>query len=203
MSIERLKAMKEQFMSCIESQMHDLKHVDAEELGEVVDMVKDMEEAIYYCTIVEAMHESDKNNEQRIQPVSNNYYYSTDYPIRYPEMYRTIDRNNGYMYYDRDMRYNDTYSSGGAQSNAQRMTYMEPYHTTEAIRDPREGRSYIQRKMYMEGKEHNRSKDQQMKELESYMQELSKDVTDMIKDASPEEKAILRQKMTTLASKIA
>ena len=42
-----------------------------------------------------------------------------------------------------------------------------------------------------------------MKELESYIQELSKDVTDMIKDASPEEKAILRQKMTTLASKIA
>lgn len=203
MSIERFKTIKEQLISCVESQMHDLKQVNAEELGEVVDMIKDMEEAIYYCTIVEAMHESSKNNEQRVPPVNNNYYYSTEYPIRYPEMYRTIDRNNGYMYYDRDMRYNDTYSGGGAQSNAQRMTYMEPYHPTETIRDPREGRSYIQRKMYMEGKEHNHSKDQQMKELESYIQELSKDVTDMIKDASPEEKAILRQKMTTLASKIA
>ena len=41
------------------------------------------------------------------------------------------------------------------------------------------------------------------KELEAYLQELSTDVTEMIKDASPEEKARLRQKMTTLASKIA
>lgn len=194
MSIERLKAMKEQFMSCIESQMHDLKRVDAEELGEVVDMVKDIEEAIYYCTIVEAMHESDKDKEQRVQPVNNNYYYS-EYPIRYPEIYRSSDRANGYMYYD------DTHSDGGAQSNIRHMMYTEPYRTTEA-RDPREGRSYTQRKMYMEGKEQHHTKEQQMKELESYMQELSRDVTDMIKDASPEEKTILRQKMTTLANKI-
>ena len=43
----------------------------------------------------------------------------------------------------------------------------------------------------------------QIKELEAYLQELSTDITEMIKDASPEEKAILRQKMTTLADKIA
>ena len=194
MSIERLKAMKERFISCIEGQMHDLKNVDAKELGEVVDMVKDIEEAIYYCTIVEAMHESDKDKEQRVQPVNNNYYYS-DYPIRYPEIYRSSDRANGYMYYD------DTRSNGGAQSNIRHMMYTEPYHTTET-RDPREGQSYTQRKMYMEGKEQHHTKEQQIKELESYMQELSRDVTDMIKDASPEEKTILRQKMTTLASKI-
>lgn len=203
MSIERLKSMKEQFMSCIEGQMHDLKHVNAEELGEVVDMVKDLEEAIYYCTIVEAMQKSEKSDGKDVQPINTTYYYGTEYPIRYPEIYRYMDRSNGRMYYDRDMRYNDTYSDGGAQSNTQHMLYTEPYRMTEMQRDPREGRSYIQRKMYMEGKENKHSKDQQMKELESYMQELSRDVTDMIKDASPEEKAILRQKMTTLASKIA
>jgi hypothetical protein len=42
-----------------------------------------------------------------------------------------------------------------------------------------------------------------MKELEKYMQELSTDITEMIAKASPEEKAILRQKMTNLANKIA
>lgn len=34
------------------------------------------------------------------------------------------------------------------------------------------------------------------------MQELSSDITEMIKDATPEERNTLRQKMTTLAGKI-
>ena len=41
-----------------------------------------------------------------------------------------------------------------------------------------------------------------MKELEHYMKELSQDVTEMINDASPEEKQILKQKITELAGKI-
>ena len=55
----------------------------------------------------------------------------------------------------------------------------------------------------MEGKEMNNDKTSQLKELEAYLQELSTDITQMIKDASPEERSTLRQKMTTLASKIA
>lgn len=43
----------------------------------------------------------------------------------------------------------------------------------------------------------------QLHELETYLQELSTDITEMIKDASPEERAMLHKKMTTLASKIA
>ena len=43
----------------------------------------------------------------------------------------------------------------------------------------------------------------QLKELEAYLQELSTDIAEMIKDASPEERATLHQKMTTLANKIA
>jgi hypothetical protein len=41
-----------------------------------------------------------------------------------------------------------------------------------------------------------------MQELEKYAQELASDVTDMIRDASPEEKTMLQQKIQTLASKI-
>ena len=40
------------------------------------------------------------------------------------------------------------------------------------------------------------------KELEKYMSELTQDILEMINDASPEEKMILSQKMTTLAEKI-
>jgi hypothetical protein len=57
MSIERLHAMKEAFMCAVEGQMYNLAEADAEELGEVVDIIKDLEETIYYCTVTKAMEE--------------------------------------------------------------------------------------------------------------------------------------------------
>jgi hypothetical protein len=49
--------MKETLMSCIENQLTHLDTVDTKELGEAIDMVKDLSEAIYYCTITKAMEE--------------------------------------------------------------------------------------------------------------------------------------------------
>ena len=68
--------------------------------------------------------------------------------------------------------------------------------------DAHEGRSHMSRKMYMEAKEMNKDKAAQLRELEKYMQELSSDITEMIADASPEEKQYLEKKITALASKI-
>ena len=48
----------------------------------------------------------------------------------------------------------------------------------------------------------HKGKEVEMQELEKYMQELSTDITDMIKEASPEEKQMLQQKLTLLASKV-
>jgi len=59
MSIDNLKTMKEQLMSCVQGQLGDLSKVDAHELGEAVDMIKDLSEAIYYCTITESMEKSE------------------------------------------------------------------------------------------------------------------------------------------------
>ena len=53
--MERLKAMKETLMSAAQSQMGNLAATDTKELGEVIDMIKDLEEAIYYCSITESM----------------------------------------------------------------------------------------------------------------------------------------------------
>ena len=61
--MERLKAMKERLMTCVESQMGDLSQTNAEELGEVVDMIKDLEETIYYASVVKAME--DRKEESR------------------------------------------------------------------------------------------------------------------------------------------
>jgi hypothetical protein len=41
-----------------------------------------------------------------------------------------------------------------------------------------------------------------MQELDAYMQELTTDLVEMIQDASPEEKQMLQQKISALATKI-
>ena len=67
---EQLMNIKETLVGQVQAQMSNLQCVDAQELGEVVDMIKDIEESLYYCTIVEAMEE--KNEEKP----RDTYYYT-------------------------------------------------------------------------------------------------------------------------------
>ncbi len=84
------------------------------------------------------------------------------------------------------------------------MYYKERYDTREypMMRDRREGRSPELRKHYMESKELHHDTAVSMKELESYLNELSKDIVEMVDDATPDEKALLQKKLQTLASKV-
>lgn len=177
--MERLKNIKHSLISCVESQMGNLQNINSKELGEAIDMIKDIEEAIYYGTIVEAMEESDKEKDA----------------IRYT--YPPV------MYDGEDMKY---YPMRGARRMYHDWDYYSPSkydhsYPTE-IRDYREGKSPVMRRNYMESKELHESKEKQMKELEEYMNELSKDMTEMIHDATPEEKMMLSQKLNMLAEKI-
>lgn len=54
--MKRLYHIKETLMDEIQSQLGHLDCVDTKELGEAIDMIKDLEEAIYYCTITKAMN---------------------------------------------------------------------------------------------------------------------------------------------------
>jgi hypothetical protein len=101
----------------------------------------------------------------------------------------TESRGTGRMYYDG--------MGGGTRNYAEREM---PFG--ESMRDRREGRSPMSRKMYMESKEMHKDKVYQLQELEKYMQELTSDVMEMIADASPEEKQMLSNKIATLATKI-
>ena len=179
--MERLKHMKETLVSCIEAQMAHLDTVNTEELGDVVDMVKDLEEAIYYCTITKAMEGKEKSGE-------THHYYTE---------YRDMDRPKGRMYYSEPSGSNMGSFAGNADMTR---TYMEWDYPT--MRDKREGKSYMSRKTYMEAKEMHQPKTTQMRELEKYLQELSSDITEMIEDASPEEKSFLEKKIMALATKI-
>lgn len=58
--MKRLHHMKESLMAEVQAQMNHLECVNTKELGEAIDMIKDLSEAIYYCTITEAMEEGSK-----------------------------------------------------------------------------------------------------------------------------------------------
>jgi hypothetical protein len=74
--MKRLEHMKECLIACVENQMTHLEQADTKELGEAIDMIKDLEEAIYYKTITEAMHQKEKSGHDE-----EKMYYS--YPIYY------------------------------------------------------------------------------------------------------------------------
>ena len=204
MGIEELKDMKTQIANCVKPQLSNLEKANTHELGEAIDMIKDLSEAIYYCTITEAMEKKDESRQ-----VNNITYYTTPVYNKYPEpMYRDMERNNGYMYYPTGGNSNtggNVRSSGNSMGMSSPNSNTTSYYTEipyEMMRDPREGRSAMRRRMYMEGKEQHKDEKSQLRELEAYLEELSNDVAEMIKDSSPEEKATLHQKMTTLANKI-
>lgn len=193
--MEQLKNMKCTLMNQVQAQLCNLQAVDAKELGEVVDMIKDLEETMYYCTIIEAMEGKGKEKEN----YNNHYAYYTDHPYY---MDREMEKRNGRMYYP------DYGESGKTGPNDHMRRYdgqMAQYSEREMpieFRDTREGRSPTSRRMYMESKELNHDKAKKMKELEKYMQELTLDIAEMIEDSSPEEKQLLHKKITALASKI-
>jgi Lhr-like helicase len=55
--------MKEMIEEAVCEQLEDISKVDTKELGEAIDMIKDLSEAIYYCTITEAMGKGESKEE--------------------------------------------------------------------------------------------------------------------------------------------
>ena len=210
--MEQLKTMKHNLVACVQGQMGRLGEVDSKELGEAIDMIKDLSEAIYYCTITEAMEKKEEKGKET-------YYYYME-----PRYMRDMDMPMGRMYYNeynyekytdgrseggRDNRNYGEYNyaaggnmNGGSQSgNSGNRNYHEREYMIP-MRDAREGRSPMSRKMYMETKEMKADKATSMKELEKYVQELTHDMVEMVADASPEEKQYLEKRINALANKI-
>mgnify|MGYP007037173919 CR=1 FL=1 len=123
-----------------------MESVCTEELGKVIDMIKDLKEAIYYEAITKAMESGDSWKAEK-----SDCHYAVEHS----------DSRSEY-----------------------------------------EGKSPHSRQLYIEARHMNKDKATQLRELEKYMQELSQDITDMIADASLEEKQYLEKKITALASKV-
>lgn len=190
-----------------------VENVNAEEMGEAVDMIKDLCEAEYKAVIVKSMKKADEEEEEYDK-----------------ELLRTLKaeygEEGGRRYYD-EYRYKTTgrFAPKGKGSYVGRRGYEEPpyYHMyPERDMDREYGRMYYTeptathtaesnydraKRMYTETKEMHKAntpedKEHKMKSLDSYTKELASDITGMVADMSAEEKNLLRTKLSTLVSKI-
>lgn len=79
----QLCMIKDKMMSMILSQMDHLESVDVCELGEAIDIIKDIAEAEYYCSVVHAMDNREKepgsiNTARQTQNVNTYLHTLTD-----------------------------------------------------------------------------------------------------------------------------
>lgn len=143
-----------------------------------------------------------------------------------PEEMRDMDLDMNRMYYSGSYSSNSGGSSSGGRGSSGGMSggssnmgggnvrgYSEGYNdgysegerngVRSQKRDYREGRSGQSRKRYFESKEENKGnsaeeKQKKLKGLEEYMRDLSDDISELISDASNEEKTMLKAKIQTL-----
>ena len=92
-----------------------------------------------------------------------------------PEYYRDMDRMDGKMYYTEPITMESRYDKAKRGYEESKMTHKE--NTPE-------------------------SKQAKMKDLEMYLKELSEDVTQLLADATPEERSMVKNKMQVLTQKI-
>ena len=220
MHVKRIHEMIEKLTKCAEMEFEKgVENINAEEMGEVTDMIKDLAEAEYYAKISKAMDESEYGEDYdymgsydahsrkgyRGQPRDSKGRYMSrrGYESRMmPEMYdysdmehmRDMDRDYGKMYYTDGMNGSSRDGSSSGMSNGGSRGYSES-------RYDRARRGYEEAKATHKDNSPE-SKQQKMKSLEDYMKSLAEDVTEMVNDMSQEEKSLMKQKMQVLMQKI-
>lgn len=210
MDVKRMHEMIEKLSECAKTQFEKgIDHVDTCEMGKVIYMMKDLSEAMYYRTLTKAMEDSDSDE------VLEMFERYGDSGRRYYDHYRYADgrfapKGHGtyrrgyeeppYYHMTPEMYHRDMDRDMG------RMYYTEPTMNT-SMRDSREGRSGMSRRAYMENKELHKAnttadKEAKVRDLNTYMTELATDMSEIINDATPEEKSVLKSKLSALVTKI-
>lgn len=263
---EETKPIKKMCEKLMDSVNHELdkgiENVDTKELGEAIDMIKDlyeakkaMLEACYFKGVLEAMEEHDFEDEEEImdegrrgyrgQPRSQSGRFMSrgdgrrsnrgrggrrgyESPMMYDdwdEMQRMSDFEDGRMYYGGS----GSSSSGGSSSGGSGMSggsssgmsggssgsssggsrgYSEGGQMSSRMQRDGESESRYDRakRGYEEAKNMNDTsadgKRKSMENLESYMKELSEDMTQFVGKMDANEKAMVKSKLQTLMSKI-
>ena len=71
--MKKLCEIKDTLINLVEQQMTNPQCVDTHEMGEVIDMIKDLAETCYYVSIVEAMEDKEDHEESSRQ--TDTMYY--------------------------------------------------------------------------------------------------------------------------------
>lgn len=218
MDVERMHDMIEKLSEVAKCEIDKgIENVDTCEMGQVVDMLKDLSEAMYYRKLTHVMEDfGDEENMEVFDRYGDgrrfydNYRYANGrfapkgrgsrrgyeerpYYHMTPEMYRNMDPE-----YMRDMDYDigrmyfsDKQNPGmtGAE-----MSGSKHYYGGDAQRDHKEGKAGMSRKTYMESKD--------LHDLEAYMKDTAEDLTEVYNSATNEAKTMLKAKIQTLLQKM-
>lgn len=223
MDIKRMHDMIEKLSECAKSEFEKgIENVNTDEMGKVTDMLKDLAEAMYYRTLTNIMEESDV--EDALGMLDRRFY--DDY--RYKTTGRYAPKGKGsyvgrrgyeeppymHMMNREDLQDWDSMSERERMRDLDRAsrgrmyyTETEPIHKDGGMRDSREGKAGMMRKGYMETKEMHKGttpqdKEANMHSLESYLKELSEDLTELLPYMIPEERQMAKTRITTLAAKM-
>lgn len=168
-----------QIMECVKAKVDGIGIDNFE--GQNLDDLKDFTEIVKNIVafdkdylIVEAMENSKDDYRRYTEPP---YYHM---PVNYNDMeyMRDMDKSRGKMY------------------------YSEPIapHVSESNYD-RAKRHYTETKEMHKGAS-TEDKEHKMKALDMYIRELSGDISELLNDMTPDERNLLRTKMSNLASKL-
>ena len=185
------------------------ENVDTCEMGQVVDMIKDLNEAEYKAVIVKAMKKADEEEEEYEKVLLRELKeeYGEDTGRRYYDHYRYADgrfapKGRGtyrrgyeeppYWHMTPEM-YRDMDKENG------RMYYTEPMYTESRYESAK--RAYTESKELHKGNE-PQDKEAKMRELEKYMNEMSDDLLNLMKGMSQEEMNMAKFKLLVLVRKM-
>lgn len=167
-----------QIMECVKAKVDGIgidnfEGQNLDDLKDFTEIVKNIVEFDKEYLIVEAMENSKDDYRRYTEPL----YHM---PVNYNDMeyMRDMDKSRGKMY------------------------YSEPIapHVSESNYD-RAKRHYTETKEMHKGAS-TEEKEHKMKALDMYIRELSGDISELLNDMTPDERNLLRTKMSNLASKL-
>ena len=184
------------------------ENVDTCEMGQVVDMIKDLNEAEYKAVIVKAMKKADEEKEEYDKMLLRELKeeYGEDTGRRYYDHYRYASGRFAPKGHGTYRGYSEPYyhMTPEMYRDMDRDTHSRMYYTETGMNESGYDRA---KRTYTETKEMHRGntpedKKAKMQELERYAKSLTEDVVEMVSDMSDEEKNLLRTKMQILMQKI-
>lgn len=193
-----------------------VENVDTSEMGQVVDMIKDLAEAEYHSIISKAMKKADEEEEEYDKELlrSLKAEYGEESGRRYYDQYRYANgrfapkgrgTRRGYEeppYYHMPVNYNDMEYMRDMDKSQGKMYYSEPIapHVSESNYD-RAKRHYTETKEMHSGITPE-DKEQRMKALDKYIKTVTNEIIKIVSDnATAEEKNLIKSNINNLVSR--